>query len=76
MAFWEATEIAFSELSHASTVASGVFLANETAIHPLPVPISRMYGFSGRESDSIHSTSSSVSGRGISTSGVTKKGRL
>ena len=73
-AFFRATASAFSDTSLAHTSASGRMAATETAIAPEPVPISTSLPRSGKHcSDS--STSNSVSGRGISTSGVTVKGK-
>ena len=45
--------------------------ANVTAIHPLPVPISKNFGFSDKSSPRTSSINPSVSGRGIKTSGET-----
>ena len=70
--FVRAIANASSEISQASTSASGSLLSREIAMHPLPVPISnrrRAFGFSS----TISSTSSAVSGRGISTPEATLK---
>ena len=70
-----ATCRAFAETSTAITSALGSDFANEIAIHPEPVPISII--FNGLEVSatvtSTQSTSSSVSGRGMSTFSSTKK---
>ena len=70
-----ATCSAFAETSTAVTSALGSDLASEIAMHPEPVPISII--FKGLEVSatvvSTQSTSSSVSGRGMSTFSSTKK---
>ena len=82
LAFSLAISNASSLTSHASTSASFNFLAKATAIHPLPVPMSRSLKGERLEvrgkrlelalTFSItHATNSSVSGRGMSTPGFT-----
>ena len=67
---------ASSLMSQAHTSALGKLFFNATAIQPLPVPISRILNFPARPAGGeflfltsfiTQSTSSSVSGRGIST---------
>ena len=66
---------ASSEISQAETSTSGISRARVMAMQPLPVPISSSLHFSQlffRFSLSmIHSQSSAVSGRGMSTPGAT-----
>ncbi len=66
-----AMAIASAEISIAKTFAAGSLFAMAIAMHPEPVPISRIQGKPVLSFARIHSTSSSVSGRGISTEGLT-----
>ena len=68
--------MASSEISHASTVASGKRRDNVTAMQPLPVPMSRISWIEAWTWESYtHLHSSSVSGRGIRHPGRTMKRR-
>lgn len=71
-AFLRATRKASSEMSMASTWASGCIRASVMAMQPLPVPMSRMEDGRG---DGRGATSPSVSGLGISTAGITSNSR-
>ena len=75
LAFSRAILSASSEMSHAVTSASGISAANVQAMHPLPVPISKIEYLSlitfRCSLPTIHWQSSSVSGRGISTYSLT-----
>ena len=74
VAFVLATFKASFETSTAKICAFGKNLANEIAMQPLPVPISRMLiSLLFLLSLIIQSTSSSVSGRGINTELFTSK---
>ena len=70
-----ATASAASDRSVAVTRLPGSSSASVTARHPDPVPTSSTRGRAASESATARSTISSVSGRGISTSGVTASSR-
>ena len=61
-------------ISHAVTLACGMLRASVMAIHPLPVPMSSTFACFGLCRSTIWH-SSSVSGRGMSTPGLTQKVR-
>ena len=74
----DATSSAVMEISQAVNFACGSSNARDMAIAPLPVPISPILGSSilcSRVNAIARSTSCSVSGLGISTSGVTRNVR-
>ena len=75
--FSRATSRAGAETSVAQISARAHSFARETAMAPLPVPISRIRHGPGREARKSNtvSTKCSVSGRGMSTSGVTRNSR-
>ena len=82
LAFSRAMVNARSEMSHANTEAIGSSAASVTAMQPEPVPMSRMETplFPSSEAgawsaESIHWQSSSVSGLGINTPGLTTNRR-
>lgn len=66
-AFSLATVNASADMSQASIVACGSCLLSAMAMQPLPVPRSSMRGCCVACSQTIQSTSSAVSGRGMST---------
>ena len=72
VALRRATSSASSDVSVATIATAARSCAIDTATQPLPVQTSAMFGAASRGiSASASSTSSSVSGRGISTAGVT-----
>ncbi len=73
--FRMATARASSDMSQPSAVHSGKAFARARAMHPLPVPTSSREEGATFLPVTIQSTNSSVSGRGMSTAGVTSRVR-
>ena len=65
--FIRATSNAKSETSVARILRSSFLRESDMAMHPEPVPTSRIVEFLFSDNPNSHSTINSVSGRGIST---------